>query len=63
MTKNSQKEAALYACVKNEVSGANQLMKFAQQVSFSQDKKSLVLSFSPPIAASTLAKALKRCES
>lgn len=63
MTKNIQKDEALFACVKDEVSGANQLMKFAQQVSFSKDKKSMVLSFSPPIAASILAKALNRCES
>ncbi len=63
MAKNNQKEEALYACVKDEVSSADQLKPFAQHVSFSQDKKSLVLSFSPPIAASILAKALKRCES
>lgn len=63
MAKTTQKDEALYACVKDEVSGTDQLMPFAQRVSFSQDKKSLVLSFSPPIAASILAKALKRCES
>lgn len=62
MAKNIQKEEALYACVKDEVSSADQLKQFAQHVSFSRDKKSLVLSFSPPIAASILAKALKRCE-
>ena len=63
MAKTTKTDQELYACVKDEVSTNTQLMKLAQQVSFSQDKKSLILSFSPPIAASALAKALLRCES
>lgn len=58
-----EKNHAVYACVKEELDATNQLMKLAQQVSFSQERKALVVSFSPPISAQALAMALRRCES
>ncbi len=67
MLKSKKKQQELYTCVKNEVNKemntTNQLMRLAQHVSFSQEKQSLIVSFSPPISARKLASALQNCES